>query len=408
MTKLIKKFQGGGQYYYYATPQYLMPVTTQVVRPTTNVQRDREQGKPIGTTTMERAIEAKQKDQTPVVKAASEIPEETQQQINRAQKINRVVEPINKGLDVAEWIPFFGGGVTLGRGINDATSGDYTSLLISGAGAGLGASPLIKKILKKGANELLGVNITRVKPNKAGSNTTLADDVLADVRYRGNRNKKVKVMSPERTESSIDGKTIDPTTLTMEEKPTTNGFIVEQVVPGFPVYAYNGKPVLSNVKNQEWFKYEGKYRPKSDIKTTTIPSSQVEVGQKIPNGSGWIPRYGGDPIDLTGEEIFRTPSGHFRKSFVDIYGNPIRGLRNPGTQRALGLTTIIGGSLLGLNRTGKILKGAGEGILENGVVSGVVNEFKQPNNQQVNNQQQEPEYFSIKDAEKMVEDSWNE
>lgn len=74
----------------------------------------------------------------------------------------------------------------------------------------------------------------------------------------------------------------------------------------------------------------------------------------------------------------------------------------------MGLTTIIGGSLLGLNRTGKIFKGAGEGILENGVVSGVVNEFKQPNNQQVNNQQQEPEYFSIKDAEKMVEDSWNE
>ena len=399
MTKLIKKFQKGGQYYYYATPQYLMPVTTQVVRPTTNVQRDREQGKPIGTTTMERAIEAKQKDKTPVVKTASETPEETQQQINRAQKINRVVEPINKGLDVVEWIPFFGDGVTLGRDINDATSGDYTSLLISGAGLGLAAP--FKKLLKKGANKLLHIDITRVKP-EAGFNTTLANDVLADVRYRGNRNKKVEVISPERTGSSLDGKTIDPTTLAIEEKPTVNGFIVEQVVPGFPVYAYNGRPVLSNVKNQKWFKYEGKYRPESDIKTTTIPSSQVEIGQKIPNGSGYVPRYGGDLIDLTGEEIFRTPSGHFRKSFVDIYGNPIRGLRNPGTQRALGLTAIIGGGLLGLNTTGKIFKGAGKGILENGVVSGVVNEFKQPNN----NQQQEPEYFSIEDAKKMVEDSW--
>lgn len=243
--------------------------------------------------------------------------------------------------------------------------------------------------------------------------SNIADNTLADIRYRNNRNKRVKVMSPEKTETitSIDGKPVDPTTLVMEEKPTVDGFIVEQVVPGQPVYAYNGKPVLSNnVRNQEWFKYEGKYRPKSDIKTKDItnPSQQIEIGKEIPEGAQVINRKTGKP-ELLNKQIWRTPEGWGRKSYIYADGTPVEWYKNPGFWKQFGVIGTTGAILFGSGNVGRAVKGAGKGTISgNGAISGIINEFKdnKHNNQNsINNDTVSPYTLTEKDIEELSDTS---
>ena len=127
MTKLINKFQRGGQHYY-ITPQYGMsPETSQTVvyKPVvTDVQKDIQERRPIGTTTANRIIRAKQQEETPVIKS-TEIPSETQQEINKVQQTRQILEPINRSLDVVEYIPVIGDGITLGRTANEIKNKNY-------------------------------------------------------------------------------------------------------------------------------------------------------------------------------------------------------------------------------------------------------------------------------------------
>lgn len=255
------------------------------------------------------------------------------------------------------------------------------------------------------------------KPSPQELSNIADSELLADIRYGRNR-KRVKVMSPEKTETvttTIDGKTVDPTTLVVEEKPTVNGFIVEQVVPGQPVYAYNGRPVLSNnVRNQEWFKYEGKYRPKSDIKTetTTTPSQQIEIGKDIPEGAWVINQKTGKP-ELLDRQIWRTPEGWGRKSHIYADGTPVEWYRNPGfwKQFAAGTfgTGTISALLFGARNTGRAIKGAGKGTISgNGAISGIVNEFEnnKPNNKNsINNDIVSPYTLTEKDIEELSDTS---
>lgn len=115
---------------YYATPQYgFSPTTSQtnVYQPiVTDVQKDIAHGKPIGTTTAKRIIQAKQSEEQPVIKA-TELPRKTQEEINKIYQTQNILQPINTGLNIAENFPIIGDAITVGRTAADIKNGSFSS-----------------------------------------------------------------------------------------------------------------------------------------------------------------------------------------------------------------------------------------------------------------------------------------
>lgn len=228
----------------------------------------------------------------------------------------------------------------------------------------------------------------KTKPTTAAESTTseavtasgIDNEILADIRYPGARNKRVKVFVPGETKtiSTVNGKTIDPSTLTMETKPTVDGHIVEQVVPGYEVYAYEGKPVKSGVQQQRWFMYEGRYRPETDIKksTVTTPETRVKPGDEIPEGAEFLNRKTGQSESLEGK-VFRTPTGRGKGSYIYADGTPVEWYKNQGFYHRLGTYGTAAFLTIGAPNIFKVGKGVFKGTTSgDGAVPGVINEFK--------------------------------
>lgn len=145
---------------YYATPQYgFAPQTSQTNTYTstaTDVQKDIAARKPIGTTTAKRVIKTKQQEQQPIIKEP-QFNREVQDEVNKAVQTRKVLTPVQRGLDVAEYLPVVGDAISFGRAGAEAVNGN---LLGAGLSAGLGLLPG-KVPIKKGSsfrNTLKGFN----------------------------------------------------------------------------------------------------------------------------------------------------------------------------------------------------------------------------------------------------------
>lgn len=211
--------------------------------------------------------------------------------------------------------------------------------------------------------------------------TDIENETLADIRYGGNnRNKRVKVFAPGKTKtiSTIDGKTIDPSTLTIETKPTVDGHIVEEIVPG------------QEVSSQKWFMYEGRYRPETDIKknTVTTPKTRVKFGEEVPEGSEFLNIKTGKLEPLEGK-IFRTPQGWGRKSYIYYDGTPVQRYKNLGFYKQVGLPIAASIILFGRKNVQNKSKDAGKSIIfGDGILGSII---KQNNSQQTTPTTQTPE-----------------
>lgn len=138
MKKLIPKYQQAGSIrLYYANPTISTQDNTRYIRPITDIEVDKSQGLPIGTTTTQRAIRAKQNEPQPTI-SATELPRETQEEINRAMQAQRVVHPINTGLNALEYTPVLGDAISFGRAVSDLFRGNTATGL---AGFGMLALP---------------------------------------------------------------------------------------------------------------------------------------------------------------------------------------------------------------------------------------------------------------------------
>lgn len=111
-------------------------------------QIDRREGLPKGTTTARKAMFTKVQ---PVIRQ-KEIPGDTQNAINKAVRLQKIVEPINQALDVAENIPVVGDAVTVGRATSDATDGNYSSAALLPLMFLGNRIPFGKRVIKGAAN----------------------------------------------------------------------------------------------------------------------------------------------------------------------------------------------------------------------------------------------------------------
>lgn len=112
---------------YYAIPQYgFTPQTSQTntyTPTTTDVQKDIAARKPIGTTTAKRVIKAKQQEQQATIQEPT-FNREIQDNINKANQTQRVLTPVQRGLDVAEYLPIVGDAISFGRAGAEAVNGN--------------------------------------------------------------------------------------------------------------------------------------------------------------------------------------------------------------------------------------------------------------------------------------------
>ena len=140
------------------TLQYIIPKygfssessQTNVYQPiVTDIQRDITDEKPLGTTTAKRIIKAKQQEQWPTIQKPV-FNREVQDEINRTAQFQKVLTPIQNGLNVAEYFPVVGNAISFGKAGSEAINGN-----LLGAGLTIGLSLLPNKGFK---NTLKGFN----------------------------------------------------------------------------------------------------------------------------------------------------------------------------------------------------------------------------------------------------------
>ena len=165
---------------------------TYLSKPITNIELDRVNQLPLGTTTVRDAVTTKRQ---PTIKS-KRISKEDQNEINNNIKIQKALNHVNKVLDVAENVPVIGDAVTTGRTLSDITHGDYKSAAILPLMFLSNKIPFGKKIIKQtqktplvlartldsdGLNNLLKFNYTEGAPSLGMMpNTQTSLDRLAD------------------------------------------------------------------------------------------------------------------------------------------------------------------------------------------------------------------------------------
>lgn len=218
--------------------------------------------------------------------------------------------------------------------------------------------------------------------------TEIEEGTLADIRQIGNRRKRVKVKGPDQINTSytLDGKPIDKSKLSIEQKPTSDGHIVEEVIPGQQVYAYEGKPVSrNNVQQKNWFRHEGKYRQESDIQTQSniTEGSRIKPSEEVPEGSQFQDKKG--KWKSLNNQMFRTATGKGPNSWIYYDGTPIEWYKNPGFYHRAGALGTLITAAVGSPNIIKTIKGAAKGAFTgNGIIPGVFNEYTGKNPQQTN------------------------
>lgn len=120
----------------------------------------------------------------------------TQNKINKQIQKQKVLEPINKVLDVAEYIPIIGDAINVGRAASDALYNDYNRAIflpLSFIGNKIGAKSVLQKVVKGNKHSLKtipSVYTANDVANFSNKLTTVNNDIKLLPRYSSESNKE--------------------------------------------------------------------------------------------------------------------------------------------------------------------------------------------------------------------------